>query len=187
LAAAGAGLLLLGACATPGPEWGTPFYKGPVLKVGLTDLRLRLDDGKDLAFGEVFPGFQPDNSFWLRRMPFEELHINIVPHRAAADQLRRYDANDNGIAEEPELALLFVIEAAKGFGYPVESVGINPRAPALALTAADTSALVRYIKARRNDMTPAAQKLFFEMDLIERDEQTRGSDGLDDAQRCKGC
>ena len=180
-------LLLLSACATPGPEWGTPFYKGPVLKVGLTELLVRLDDGKDLSFGKVFAGFEPDNGFWLRRMPFEELDINIIPYRTAADALQRYDANDNGIAEEPELALLFVVEAAKGLGYPVASVGINPRATALDLAPKDTSALVRYVKAKRTDMNADAQKLFFEMDLIERDEQTRGSEGLDREQICNGC
>jgi hypothetical protein len=86
-----------------------------------------------------------------------------------------YDANDNGLIEEPELNVLFMEEAARGLDHPVTQLGGESRLRAIFVPAGDIDGLIRLVNRRRAEMTPDARKTFDEIDLLRIDFRLDGT------------
>ena len=169
-------LLSLTACATDSTVW-TGLYPGPAERTRLSDVYISLDDGSTLPFGDVFEGFQPDNRLFVKRFPVDKIHVSDIFNREIAAVLQAYDANENRVIEEPEFAVFFVLEGARGLGYAARHVEVNGRTEALVLPTADVGGLMNYVDERLPTMEEPARTYLTEVKWIGYDELLKPSDG----------
>lgn len=168
--------LLLGAWATTSSAALECCYQGNVADLRLAEVKVNLEDGRTLPFGELFPDFAPSTSFFTRTFPVYRLDIARVVYPKLAVILAQYDANDNGSIEEPELTVLYMREAARGLDQPVTYLGGKRRVRAIFATSGDIDGLIRLVNRRRSEMTPAARQTFDELDLLRRDFRLDGTE-----------
>lgn len=144
-------------------------YTGEYVKARFHDVYLKLADGDEVSFLRVFEGFEPDESVSAAYFPMRRIMIGLVTFARLSAVLREYDANDDGFIEEPELTVLYIREAAKGFGNDVTylSIGANGRIDALVATRADVAGLLKYLDRNASTMNAHGQALFKDLkDLI---------------------
>ena len=153
-------VLSIGACASNSTLIDPCCYTGEYVKARFHDVYLRLDDGGDLAFSEVFDGFEPDQSVFSPYFPMRNVRIGLVTFAALRAVLPEYDANENGHLEEPELTVLYIREAARGFGHDVSYIGTNPRVDALVAARADVGGLIKYLDRTTSNMNEQGQAIF---------------------------
>ena len=151
-------------------------YAGDAVEVRLTDVELRLEDGRSLSFGELFSDFTPSNSFFTLMYPVYRLDIARVVYPHLAVKFTEYDANENGFIEEPELTVLYVEEAARGLDQPIAQLGGERRLRAIFTSAGDIDGLIKLVNRHRPEMDPAARKTFDEIDLLRRDFRIDGTE-----------
>jgi hypothetical protein len=172
-----AGLFLaLSACGTTTEPLAPCCYVGEVTLARASDVYLELEDGRKTSFSRAFPGFEPQSGMFTTAFPFRTVAISDVLYAALLPVLPQYDANGDGRIQSPELTVLYIREAALGLGHGVRYVGVNPRVDALVLSKSETGALVRYVNDNRHRMTPAAQTVFRELDLVGLDLRQKGSE-----------
>ncbi len=98
-------------------------YSGDSIELQAADVEVKLEDGRMVSFGELFPDFTPSTSFFTLMYPVYRLDIARVVYPHLAFKFIEYDANDNGFIEEPELTVLFMQEAARGLDQPITQLG----------------------------------------------------------------
>ena len=159
VATAALGIVLAG-CA-PSTNLVKPCcYDGDVALTHLGDIRLTLESGATVAFGDVFSGFSADSDHFARVFPFEKADIGLVTFQSLRDVLPKYDANRDRILQKPELTALYVREAARGLGYAVVRIEPSGGNGAITTSRADESALVRFVERHAHEMAKPQQKIF---------------------------
>lgn len=151
-------------------------YNGDVVDMQAADIEVKLEDGRTVAFGELFPDFTSSSSFFPLFYPVYRLDIARVVYAHLAIKFIDYDANDNGFIEEPELNVLFMEEAARGLDHPVTQLGGNTRLRAVFVSSGDIDGLIRLVNRRRSEMKPDARKTFEEIELLYRDFRLDGTE-----------
>ena len=151
-------------------------YSGDVVDMQATDVEVRLEDGRTVSFGELFPDFKSSSSFFPLFYPVYRLDIARVVYSHLAIKFIDYDANDNGFIEEPELNVLYMEEAARGLDHPIAQLGGDSRLRAVFVPPGDIDGLIRLVNRRRSDMKPDARKTFEEMELLRRDFRLDGTE-----------
>lgn len=151
-------------------------YSGDVVDTKVTDVEVKLEDGRTVTFGELFPDFTSSSSFFPLFYPVYRLDIARVVYPHLAVKFIGYDANDNGFIEEPELNVLFMEEAARGFDHAVTQLGGDTRLRAVFVSPGDIDGLIRLVNRRRSEMKPDARKTFEEIELLRRDFRLDGSE-----------
>lgn len=159
----------LSACASSTEPQPPCCYKGEVTLAHVDDVYLSLENGNRLDFDQAFPGYEAQGGFVMRSFPFLEARIALITYASLLPVLAQYDANGDGRIQEPELTVLYLREAAIGFGHRVNHVGTNPRTDALILPKSESGGLVRYVEKNRSRMTPAAQKIFRDLVMVGQD------------------
>ena len=152
-------------------------YAGAVTTARLASLVLRTEDGRSVSFGEVFAGFTPEEGLFARTMPFNELLRHEIDSATLQPLLPLYDANEDGRLEQPEVIVLYALEAARATGTRIRHFGADAPIRAISASNADVGGLVRWAQARRASMTPEGQAVFREMERLGRDLRVRGSEG----------
>ena len=168
--------LVLGAWAPMSSASLRCCYSGDFIELQAADVEVKLEDGRMVLFGELFPDFTPSTSFFTLMYPVYRLDIARVVYPHLASKFIEYDANDNGLIEEPELTVLFMQEAARGLDQPVTQLGGESRLRAIFVSSGDIDGLIRLVNRRRSEMNPAARKTFDEIDLLRRDFRLDGSE-----------
>ena len=135
-------------------------YSGDSIELQAADVEVKLEDGRLVSFGELFPDFTPSTSFFTLFYPVFRLDIARVVYSDLALKFIEYDANDNGYIEEPELTVLFMQEAARGLNHPVAQLGSERQLRAIFVSAGDIDGLIRLVNRRRSEMKPATRKTF---------------------------
>lgn len=171
--------VLLSACASTTEPVPPCCYAGPYHMGRLASLPVERAGGTRTTFGELFPGFTPAGGFVAPALPFQEVDIAEVTYSYAHDALSRHDVNGDGRIEAPELALLYVQQAARGLGEAARVPGNQ----ALVLSTADIGGLMRWTRDNLHRMSPEAQATFAELDRLGIDLRTEseynGDDGGD--------
>lgn len=150
-------------------------YSGDVVDARAAAVQVKLEDGRKVAFGELFPDFEPSGSLFTLMYPVYRLDIARVVYPHLAVKFINYDANDNGFIEEPELNVLFMEEAARGLDHPIAHLGGNDRLRAVFVSAGDIDGLIRFVNRHRPEMKPEAQQTFDEIDLLRIDFRLDGT------------
>ncbi len=150
-------------------------YSGDSIELQAADVEVKLEDGRMVSFGELFPDFTPSTSFFTLMYPVYRLDIARVVYPHLASKLVEYDANDNGFIEEPELNVLFMQEAARGLDHPITQLGGKRRLRAIFVSAGDIDGLIRLVNRHRSEMKPSVRKTFDEIDLLRRDFRLDGT------------
>ena len=153
-------------------------YKGYAPVAYLKDVFFEMENGERKAYPEVFPGLEPDTSLFTLPLAFDEADIDLVVYASLKAVLPSYDANKNRWIEKPELIVLYLREGARGLGQPVKAIGVKEPVGALVLPQTEVGGLTRYLKDARPRMTPQAQKIFNDLDLLGLDLQS-DADGAD--------
>lgn len=151
-------------------------YNGDVADMHAADIEVKLEDGRTVSFGELFPDFTSSSSFFPLFYPVYRLDIARVVYAHLAIKFIDYDANDNGFIEEPELNVLFMEEAARGLADPTAQLGGENRLRAVYVSPGDIDGLIRLVNRRRSDMKPDARKTFEEIELLRRDFRLDGTE-----------
>lgn len=151
-------------------------YSGDFIELQAADVAVKLEDGRTVSFGELFPDFTPSTSFFTLMYPVYRLDIARVVYPHLALKFIEYDANENGFIEEPELNVLFMQEAARGLDQPITQLGGERRLRAIFVSAGDIDGLIRLVNRRRSEMKPAIRKTFDEIDLLRRDFRLDGTE-----------
>ena len=151
-------------------------YSGDSIELQAADVEVKLEDGRVVSFGELFPDFSPSTSFFTLMYPVYRLDIARVVYPHLASKFVQYDANENGFIEEPELTVLFMREAARGLDQPITQLGGERRLRAIFVSAGDIDGLIRLVNRRRSEMKPATRKTFDEIDLLRRDFRLDGTE-----------
>jgi len=167
---------LLSACASSTDLVKPCCYIGSVTLARLHDLKLSMENGRIHPFAEIFPRFHPRTGLAARVFPFARVDIRSVTYSPLDDLMPDYDANRNTVLEEPELAVLYLRESARGLGRRVEHVGGATPIRALALARADISGLMRFVETAKPEMNARAREIFDELELLGIDLRTNGID-----------
>jgi hypothetical protein len=150
-------------------------YSGDAPDMQVADVEVKLEDGRLVPFGELFPDFTPSTSFFTVMYPVYRLDIARVVYPHLAVKFLEYDANKNGFMEEPELNVLFMEEAARGLDHPIKQLGGKDRLRAVFVSPADIDGLIELVNRRRSEMKPDARKTFDEVDLLRIDFRLDGT------------
>ena len=154
-------------------------YVGALTRSSVDSLVLTLDDGSEARFQELFPDYRPQTGWFKRALAFRQARIALVQYRALREVMALYDANENTVIEGPELATLYIREAALGLGHPVSADGLHP-AGALALPQAELGGLVLYVERNVERMTTHAQAVFRGLERLEHEIRTQSDSGHGD-------
>lgn len=150
-------------------------YIGDVIAKQAADVEVKLEDGRVVSFGELFPDFTPSTSLFTLMYPVYRLDIARVVYPHLAVKFIDYDANNNGLIEEPELNVLYMEEAARGLDHPIAQLGGESRLRAIFVSAGDIDGLIRLVNRRRAEMKPDARKTFDEIELLRIDFRLDGT------------
>lgn len=170
---------LASGCASPDALRRPCCYQGALTLARLERVRLVMNDGTTRSFDQVYKGFEPQNRDFPDQFPFRSIGISGLVYDVLSVVFPEYDANANGIIEEPELTVLYVREGALGLGFKVSHLEIENRVVALQTSAADVGGLVEYIDANRANMSKEANELFGEMDYLSAQIKRRGAEAAD--------
>lgn len=150
-------------------------YHGETVELQLATVDVKLEDGKTVAFGEIFPDFKPSTSFFTQFFPVYRLDIARVVFANLALKFHQYDANKNGFIEEPELTVLYMEEAVRGIDRPISHLGGKRRLRAVFASNADIDGLIELVDRHRAKMNAAARLTFEELDLLRIDFRLDGT------------
>jgi hypothetical protein len=150
-------------------------YSGDVIDSPAAEVEVKLEGGRVVTFGELFPDFEPSMSFFTLMYPVYRLDIARVVYPHLAVKFIEYDANGNGLIEEPELNVLFMEEIARGLDHPITQLGGDSRVRAVFVSARDIDGLIRLVKRRRSELKPDALKTFDEIELLRIDFRLDGT------------
>lgn len=172
-------MVLSTGCASPDTIQRPCCYQGELTLAHLERVRFSMDDGTELPFDQVYKGFEPQNRSITTPFPFLRVAITALVYDVLSVVFPTYDANNNGIIEEPELTVLYVREGALGMGFKVSHLVVETRVLALQTSPGDVGGLVTYINSHRVGMSKEAQKLFREIDHLATQIRRRGVSAVD--------
>ena len=173
-------LILSTACASTTNLVRDCCYSGKAALTRIEKVQVVMPDGQQVRFGDLYSGFQPQTGLLTSAFDFRKLDIARVTFAPLLPVLPRYDANDDGHLEEPEITVMYIREAAIGLGYEVDHLSVEGvRADAVTVARADIGGLVSYIRDRRGSMTPEAQAIFQDLERLGIDLRTQPDFGGD--------
>ena len=173
-------MLVLTACGGSAALNKNCCYIGDAALAYLDKVEFVAPDGSVSKFSDIYPGFEPQDSFVTTPFPFRKVNNSQVIYDSLVLLVYLYDANKNGFLEEPEITVLYLREGAIGMGHKVDHLGIDgKRADAITTSASDVGGLMRYLTARRDSLTPEVQAEFRDMERLGLDIIQRGSEGPD--------
>lgn len=152
-------VLALGGCASNRDLVRFPGYQGPVVLARVSSLRLYLAGGRSIPVTEALRGYHPQRGFFALLYPTPEIDLRGVAQKELYRIYSSFDANHDGVIERPELTVLYIVEAARGLGYPVVSLG-KPPIGALDTSPADIGGLVEFVRTHLSQMKPLEQRVF---------------------------
>jgi len=137
-------------------------YEGEGVSARLEQLSVVTEDGQARPLAEVFDGYTPFSGFFTPFMPMRRIYIidRDIHDPGFIDLLTRYDANDNGLVEIPELTVLYIVEGARGLDYPAAALRLQDPVRAVHTTADDLHGLRLFIKENRGRMAAPIQAHF---------------------------
>jgi hypothetical protein len=154
-------------------------YQGALTLAPLQQLRFVMDDGSEQSFDQVYTGFEAHKKGRRAQFPFRKIGISGLVYDVLSVVFPRYDANENGFIEEPELTVLYLREGARGMGFNVSHLLVEERVVALQTSPADVGGLVSFIYGHKAGMTKEARSLFGEIDYLTAQIQRRGVGAAD--------
>jgi hypothetical protein len=154
-------------------------YKGVLTMAPLQQLRFVMDDGSQLPFEKVFKGFQPQNRDFPTQFPFRKINISGLVYDQLSVVFPKYDANQDGFIEEPELTILYLQEGAIGMNFKVSRLVIEEQVIALQTSPADVGGLVSFINEKKAGMSKEARSIFHEIDYLSAQIRQRGAEAAD--------
>ena len=101
-------------------------YQGSITAARLSDLPMKLDEGGSVPVSQALDGFRPMPGFGGSRYPVREVDLRLVIESDMAPIFNSYDANRSTHVEQPELTVLYLIEAARGLGCRSRSWAMPP-------------------------------------------------------------
>ena len=136
-------------------------YQGPYALAHLEDVRFVTADGP-VQITEVLPGLSKQDTVAGLELAFHELDLGLVDNDAMQSALKRYDANDNGHLEEPEIVVMYLLELARGLDKGVTGLA-SGGAPieALRVSAFERSGIAEYVQSVKGKLNKES-KTFFE-------------------------
>ena len=171
--------LAAGGCASPNAIERPCCYQGVLTLAPLEQVRFVMDDGSQQSFDQVFKGFERDDSTFPTQFPFQRIGIAGLAYDVLSVVFPKYDANQNGFIEEPELTVLYLQEGATGMNFKVSHLIVNEQVLALQTSLADVGGLVNFVNAKQPQMTKEAQSLFREIGYLSTQIKQRGSQAAD--------
>jgi len=172
--------LLLAACGGSTALIRDCCYQGDAVLIHLDGVQFVAPDGTTSTFDDIYPGYAPQDSFATKSFPFRKVRYSLITYDALAVILPLYDANENGLMEEPEIAVLYLREGALGMGHKVDHLAVDgKRVDAIMTSRSDVGGLMRYLDARMDSLTPEVQAQFRDMERVGLDIIQRGSEGAD--------
>lgn len=154
-------------------------YEGALTLAPLQQVSFVMDDGSELAFDEVYKGFEPQERKVPTQFPFRRVIISGLVYDVLSVVFPLYDANKNGLIEEPELTVLYLREGALGMGFKVSHLVVEERVIALQTSQADEGGLVSFINVNKAGMSKEARALFGEIDHLTVQIRRRGVEAAD--------
>ena len=139
-------------------------YQGSITAARLSDLPMKLDEGGSVPVSQALDGFRPMPGFGGSRYPVREVDLRLVIESDMAPIFNSYDANRSTHLEQPELTVLYLIEAARGLGMPVTQLGDAAAITAIDTSASDIMGLVQFVRDNKQRMNRTAQKVFSVME-----------------------
>jgi len=158
--------LVLAAWAPPSTAILRCCYHGDSPELNAADVEVKLEDGRTVTFGALFPEFESSTSVFPLYYPVYRLDIARVVYSHLFLKFSDYDANKNGFIEEPELTVLYMEEAARGLDKSITQLGDEGRLGAIFVPPGDIDGLIRLVDRHRSSMKPDAQKTFYEIELL---------------------
>ena len=171
--------LAAGGCASPNAIERPCCYLGVLTLAPLDQVQFVMDDGSQQPFDQVFKGFERDDSAFPTQFPFQRIGIAGLAYDVLSVVFPKYDANQNGYIEEPELTVLYLQEGAMGMNFKVSHLVVNEQVLALQTSLADVGGLVNFVNAKQPQMTKEAQSLFREIGYLSTQIKQRGSQAAD--------
>ncbi|MEM7250619.1 MAG: hypothetical protein AAF493_04315 [Pseudomonadota bacterium] len=135
-------------------------YTGDYTMAYLKDIRFSTGGG-ELTVEDALPGLAAREGMVGADLPTESITIARIINRDAEEQIRGYDANDDGLLDEPEAVVMYLVELAKGMGSSVSGLtkdGEDVRA--LRVSVAERSGIAAFAQAHKTKLTDAAQAIF---------------------------
>lgn len=173
-------LLFLSACGGSTALIKNCCYEGDAALVYVNRVQFVAPDGTTSAFNDIYPGYTPQDSFLTKSFPFPKVQYSLVTYDSLAVIFPLYDANKNGILEEPETTVLYLREGAIGMGHKVDHLAVDgKRVNAITTSRSDVGGLMRYLDARKDSLTPEVQAEFRDLVRVGLDYIQRGSEGAD--------
>jgi len=173
-------MLLLGACVGSTSLIKNCCYEGNAALVHLDKVQFVAPDGAVSTLNDIYPGFKIQDSFATDSFPFRKVRYAQITYDSLAVLMPLYDANKNGLLEEPELTVLYLREGALGMGHKVDHLAVDgKRVNAITTSRADEGGLMIYLDARMDALTPEVQAEFRDLERVGLDIVQRGSEGRD--------
>lgn len=173
-------LFFLSACVGSTSLIKNCCYEGDAALVYIDRVQFVAPDGTASAFDDIYPGYTPQDSFLTKSFPFPKVQYSLVTYDSLAVIFPLYDANKNGILEEPETTVLYIREGALGMGHMVDHLTVDgKRVNAITTSRSDVGGLMRYLDARMDSLTPEVQAEFRDLERVGLDYVQRGSEGAD--------
>ncbi len=172
--------LLLGACVGSSSLIKNCCYDGNAALVHLDKVQFVAPDGARSTLNDIYPGFAIQDSLATNSFPFRKVRYAQITYDSLAVLMPLYDANKNGLLEEPELTVLYLREGALGMGHKVDHLAVDgKRVNAITTSRADEGGLMIYLDARMDALTPEVQAEFRDLERVGLDIVQRGSEGRD--------
>ena len=155
-------------------------YEGDAVLVHLDKVRFVAPDGTVSSFDKIYPGFTRQESFATTSFPFRKARYSLITYDSLAVILPLYDANKNGLIEEPEIVVLYLREGALGMGHEADHLAVDgKRADAIMTSRSDVGGLMNYLDGRMDDLSAEVQAEFRDLERVGLDFIQRGSEGAD--------
>lgn len=172
--------IFLGACVGSTSLIKDCCYEGDAVLVHLDKVQFVAPDGTVSSFDKIYPGFTRQESFATTSFPFRKARYSLITYDSLAVILPLYDANKNGLIEEPEIVVLYLREGALGMGHQVDHLAVDgKRVDAIMTSRSDVGGLMNYLDGRMDDLSAEAQAEFRDMERVGLDFIQRGSEGAD--------
>jgi len=172
--------IFLGACVGSTSLIKDCCYQGDAVLVHVDTVHFVAPDGTVSSFDKIYPGFTRQESFATKSFPFRKARYSLITYDSLAVILPLYDANENGLIEEPEIVVLYLREGALGMDHQVDHLAVDgKRTDAIMTSRSDVGGLMNYLDGRMDDLSAEAQAEFRDMERVGLDFIQRGSEGAD--------
>jgi hypothetical protein len=172
--------IFLGACVGSTSLIKDCCYEGDAVLVHLDEVQFVAPNGTVSSFENIYPAFTRQDSFATTSFPFRKARYSLITYDSLAVILPLYDANKNGLIEEPEIVVLYLREGALGMGHQVDHLAVDgKRVDAIMTSRSDVGGLMNYLDRRKDDLSPEVQAEFRDMERVGLDFIQRGSEGAD--------